>query len=157
MPQVRLIDVDGAQLGVKPIEEALRIAGDRGTDLVEIAPSANPPVCKVLDFSKYRYEKEKQRKEARKHAKGGHVKEIRFRPKISAHDLDTKIRAMHKFLENRDKVRVSVIFHGREMEHRDLGMKLIDKVKEQLGELMTLESSPSMLGNRMIVMMAPKK
>jgi translation initiation factor IF-3 len=93
---VRLIDQDGTQLGVKSIDEAIRIAQDRGQDLVEVAPGANPPVCKVLDFSKYRYQREKERKEAKKHQKGGHVKEIRFRPKISPHDLDTKIRAMQK-------------------------------------------------------------
>lgn len=149
--------MDGTQLGVKPIDEALRLASDRGSDLVEIAPTATPPVCKILDFSKFRYEREKQRKEARKHTKGGHVKEIRFRPKISPHDLDTKIRAMQKFLGNRDKVRVSVIFHGREMEHRDLGLKLIDKVKEQVAELGAIEAEPSLLGNRLIVMLAPKK
>jgi translation initiation factor IF-3 len=154
---VRLIDQDGTQLGVKSIAEALRIAEDRGHDLVEIAPSANPPVCKVLDFSKYRYEKEKQRKEARKHQKGGHVKEVRFRPKISEHDFDTKVRFIRKFLNNRDKVRISVIFHGREMEHRDLGLGLIHKMKELVAENAVVESEPQLLGNRLILMLAPKK
>jgi translation initiation factor IF-3 len=124
---------------------------------VEVAPNANPPVCRIVDFSKYRYEKEKQRKEAKKHQKGGHVKEMRFRPKISDHDFDTKVRYIQKFLENRDKVRISVIFHGREMEHRDLGHRLLDRVKEQLDALCTVESLPSMLGNRLILMLAPKK
>ncbi len=123
---------------------------------MEIAPNANPPVCKVLDFSKYRYEREKQLKEARKHQKGGHVKELRFRPKIGKHDFDTKLRAMQKFLENRDKVRVSVVFHGREMEHRDLGIKMLDKIKEQLGGISAVESEPQLLGNRLILMLAPK-
>ncbi len=123
---------------------------------MEIAPNANPPVCKVLDFSKYRYEREKQLKEARKHQKGGHVKELRFRPKIGKHDFDTKLRAMQKFLENRDKVRVSVVFHGREMEHRDLGIKMLDKIKEQLGDISAVESEPQLLGNRLILMLAPK-
>jgi translation initiation factor IF-3 len=154
---VRLIDQDGTQLGVKSIDEAIRIAQDRGQDLVEVAPGANPPVCKVLDFSKYRYQREKERKEAKKHQKGGHVKEIRFRPKISPHDLDTKIRAMQKFLGQRHKVRVSVIFHGREMEHTDLGKKLLERVKENLVDLSAPEADPSMMGNRMIVMFAPKK
>jgi translation initiation factor IF-3 len=154
---VRLIDSDGTQLGVRPITEALRIAEDRGHDLVEIAPGANPPVCKVLDYSKYRYEKEKQLKEARKHQKGGHVKEVRFRPKISEHDFDTKVRAIHKFLSQRDKVRVSMIFHGREMEHRDLGENLIRRIKEYVVELATVESNPQLLGNRLILMLAPKK
>ncbi len=154
---MRLIDQDGTQLGIKSLDEALRVAADRGSDLVEIAPSANPPVCKVLDFSKYRYEREKQRKEAKKHQKGGHVKEIRFRPKISEHDLNTKIRAMQTFLENRDKVRISLVFHGREMEHRELGLRLIDKVKEQLAAVSSVESEPFQLGNRLILMLAPKK
>ncbi|MGQ0644549.1 MAG: translation initiation factor IF-3, partial [Elusimicrobiota bacterium] len=115
------------------------------------------PVCKVLDYSKYRYEKEKQLKEARKHQKGGHVKEVRFRPKISEHDFDTKVRAIHKFVSQRDKVRVSMIFHGREMEHRDLGENLIRRIKEYVVELATVESNPQLLGNRLILMLAPKK
>jgi len=154
---VRLIDQDGTQLGIKSIDEALRIAEDRGQDLVEIAPGANPPVCKVLAFSKFRYEKEKQRKEAKKHQKGGHVKEVRFRPKISDHDFDTKYRAIEKFLKNRDKVRVSVIFHGREMEHQDLGHNLIRRLKEQSLEYAVVESEPNLMGNRLILMLAPKK
>lgn len=137
--------------------EALRIADDRGTDLVEIAPTATPPVCKVLDFSKYRYEREKQKKESRKHQKGGHVKEIRMRPKIGIHDFNTKLRAMQRFLKNRDKVRMTIVFQGREMEHRDLGVRLIDKVKEELNSISTLEAEPHLYGNRLVVMLAPKK
>jgi translation initiation factor IF-3 len=152
-----LIDQDGTQLGVRPIEEAIRIAVDRGSDLVEIAPGASPPVCKVLDFAKFRYERDKQRKEARKHQKGGHVKEVRFRLKIGVHDFETKMRAMNKFLGQRDKVRISVIFQGREMEHKDLGHRLFDKVKETLGEISILESEPQMYGNRLIAIFAPKK
>ncbi len=125
--------------------------------MVEVAPQAQPPVCKVVDFSKYRYEKEKQKKEARKHQKGGHVKEVRFRPRIGVHDFDTKFRAVRKFLEERDKVRITVMFRGRELEHKDLGRKIIDRLKEQLGELATVESDPMMMGNRMILMLAPQK
>lgn len=156
-PQVRLIDEDGTQLGVKSLEEAIRTAQDRGKDLVEVAPQAQPPVCKVVDFSKYRYEKEKQKKEARKHQKGGHVKEIRFRPQIGEHDFVTKLRAVQKFLEDRDKVRITVMFRGREMEHKDLGQRIIERLKEHLGELATVESNPMMMGNRMILMLAPQK
>lgn len=155
--QVRLIDEDGTQLGVKNLDEALRTAQDRGKDLVEVAPQANPPVCKVVDFSKYRYEKEKQKKEARKHTKGGQVKEIRFRPRIGDHDFETKYRQVRKFLGDRDKVRVTVMFRGREMEHQDLGRRIIDRLKENLGELATVESNPTMFGNRMILMLAPQK
>ncbi len=154
---MRLIDEDGTQLGVKNLDEALRTAQDRGKDLVEVAPQANPPVCKVVDFSKYRYEKEKQKKEARKHAKGGQVKEVRFRPRIGEHDFDTKFRQIQKFLAGRDKVRITVMFRGREMEHQDLGRKIIDRLKENLGETATVESAPTMFGNRMILMLAPQK
>jgi translation initiation factor IF-3 len=114
-------------------------------------------VCKVVDFSKYRYEKEKQKKEARKHAKGGQVKEVRFRPRIGEHDFDTKFRQIQKFLAGRDKVRITVMFRGREMEHQDLGRKIIDRLKENLGETATVESAPTMFGNRMILMLAPQK
>jgi translation initiation factor IF-3 len=154
---VRLIDEDGTQLGVKNLDEAIRISQDRGKDLVEVAPQANPPVCKVVDFSKYRYEKEKQKKEAKKHQKGGHVKEMRFRPGIGDHDFDTKARAIQKFLEDRDKVRITVMFRGREMEHKDLGRKIIERIQVFLGELAVIESSPMMFGNRMILMLAPQK
>lgn len=154
---VRLIDADGTQLGVRPLDEALRLSQDRGIDLVEVAPQANPPVCKILDFSKYRYEREKQRKEAKKHQKGGHVKEVRFRPKIGLHDFDTKVRHMQQFLENRDKVRLSVVFHGREMEHKDIGRLLLDRAKEQLQPVGLPESEPTLLGNRLIMIFAPKK
>ena len=144
-------------MGVKTLEEALRTAQDRGKDLVEVAPQANPPVCKVVDFSKYRYEKEKQKKEARKHQKGGHVKEVRVRPRIGEHDFVTKLKAVQKFLEERDKVRITVMFRGREMEHKDLGEKIIQRLKDHLGELATVESNPMMMGNRMILMLAPNK
>ncbi len=154
---MRLIDEDGTQLGVKNLDEALRTAQDRGKDLVEVAPQANPPVCKVVDFSKYRYEKEKQKKEARKHAKGGQVKEVRFRPRIGEHDFDTKYRQIQKFLAGRDKVRITVMFRGREMEHQDLGRKIVERLKENLGETATVESAPTMFGNRMILMLAPQK
>lgn len=154
---MRLIDEDGTQLGVKNLDEALRTAQDRGKDLVEVAPQANPPVCKVVDFSKYRYEKEKQKKEARKHAKGGQVKEVRFRPRIGEHDFDTKFRQIQKFLAGRDKVRITVMFRGREMEHQELGRKIVERLKENLGEAATVESAPMMFGNRMILMLAPQK
>jgi translation initiation factor IF-3 len=114
-------------------------------------------VCKVVDFSKYRYEKEKQKKEARKHQKGGQVKEVRFRPRIGEHDFDTKLRAVHKFLEERDKVRITVMFRGREMEHKELGQKIIERIKEHLGDLAVVESNPALLGNRLILMLAPNR
>ncbi len=110
-----------------------------------------------MDFSKYRYEKEKQRKEAKKHNKGGHVKEVRFGLKIGEHDFDTKVRNIKRFLEESNKVRVTVIFRGREMEHKDIGHGLVRKMKETLGDIFVEESGPGMLGNRMHLMLAPKK
>ncbi len=154
---MRLIDADGSQLGVKTTPEALQIARDRGLDLVEVAPLANPPVCRVLDYSKYRYEKEKQRKEANKHNKGGHVKEVRFGLKIGEHDFDTKVRNIKRFLDGRDKVRVTVVFRGREMEHKDIGHALVARMKETLGDIFIEESGANMMGNRLHLMLAPKK
>jgi len=126
-------------------------------DLVEVAPLASPPVCRVLDYSKYRYEKEKQRKEAKKHNRGGHVKEVRFGLKIGDHDFDTKVGHIKRFLDKRDKVRVTIIFRGREMEHKDIGRALVVRMKENLGDTFVEEAPPGMLGNRMHLMLAPKK
>src|SRR5207245_7489654 len=113
----------------------LRIAQNKGTDLVEIAPQNNPPVCKLADFSKFRYEREKKLKEARKKHKGGQVKELRIRPKIGFHDLDIKIDHMREFIAERDKVRLTVVFRGREMEHQDLGKVLAARVKERIADV----------------------
>lgn len=135
----------------------MQIAKDRGLDLVEVAPLATPPVCKVIDFSKYRYEKEKQRKEAKKHNKGGHVKEVRFGLKIGEHDFETKVRNIKRFLDESNKVRITVIFRGREMEHRDIGHALMARMKETLGDIFVEETNPSMLGNRLHLMLSPKK
>lgn len=152
-----MIDVDGTQLGIKSLEESLRIAQNRGLDLVEIAAQNNPPVCKLADFSKFRYEREKKLKEARKKQKGGQVKELRIRPKIGVHDLDIKINHMREFLAERDKVRLTVVFRGREMEHPDLGKDLAGRVKERIADIANLEQDAQMDGNRMSLLFAPKK
>jgi translation initiation factor IF-3 len=144
-------------LGIKSIEEALRMAQNRGFDLMEIAPQNNPPVCKLVDASKYRYEREKKLKEARKKQKGGQVKEIRIRPKIGVHDLDIKINHMREFIEERDKVRLTIVFRGREMEHQELGRGLISRVKERIGDVATLEQDAQMEGTRLSLLFAPKK
>jgi translation initiation factor IF-3 len=152
-----LIDVDGTQLGIKSIEEALRIAQNKNTDLVEIAPQNNPPVCKLADFSKFRYEREKKLKEARKKHKGGQVKELRIRPKIGHHDLDIKIEHMREFLKEHDKVRLTIVFRGREMEHKEQANPLVDRVKEKIGDVAVLEQDIPMEGNRKSLLFAPKK
>jgi len=133
------------------------MAQDRGVDLLEIAPQASPPVCKLFEFSKYRYEREKKIKEQRKHQRAGQVKEVRLRPKISEHDLMIKLKAMENWLKKRDKVRVSVVFHGRENEHRERGLALIDRMVAHLGRIATVEINPQIAGNRLVMILAPGK
>lgn len=143
-------------VGVKTIQEALRMADDTGYDLIEIAPSAVPPVCKLGNFSKFLYEKEKKLKEARKNKGGGQVKEIRIRPKIGEHDLMVKVNAMIKFLKERHKVRVSFVFMGREMEHRDIGTKMLEKIEQLIAGVGIVEQRGQMYGNRMITILVPQ-
>lgn len=143
-------------VGVKTIQEALRMAEDAGYDLIEIAPEASPPVCKLGNYSKFLYEKEKKLKEARKNRGGGQVKEIRIRPKIGEHDLMVKINALTKFLKEHHKVRVSFVFMGREMEHREIGQKMLEKIEQQIAEVGVVESRPQMYGNRMITIFVPQ-
>jgi len=143
-------------LGVKPLSEALALSRQRGHDLVEIAPQANPPVCKILDYSKFRYETEKKDREARKKQKAGLLKEVRFKPHIGAHDLDTKIKHISEFIAAHDKVRITVVFRGREMQHRDLGMKLLETIKERLEATASVEQAPVPDRNRLIMTLIPK-
>lgn len=154
--QVRLVDSDGTMLGVKPTQEAMQMARNAGMDLVEIAPQAAPPVCKIMDFSKYLYEKDKQDRENRKKQKVGMLKEIRMHTRIASHDLNTKIKHIAGFLTGQDKVRVTVIFKGRENQHRDLGEKILQDVVLKLAEFGNQEGRFSMAGNRMSVMLSPK-
>lgn len=137
--------------------EALSIAQTRGKDLLEIAPNATPPVAKIADFSKFRYEREKKLKESRKHHKAGLLKEIRFHPRISEHDLNTKIHHTKDFIDQKYKVKLTVMFRGREMEHRQLGLDLLNKVKETLDGKFVVEQEPQLEGNRMSILLAPKK
>ena len=155
--EVRLIDEDGTQLGIKSLMEALSLAQARAKDLLEIAPNANPPVAKIADFSKFRYEREKKLKESRKHQKAGLVKEIRMRSMISEHDLLTKIGHSKEFIEQKFKVRFTVVFRGREMEHRELGVALLNRIKEILDGKFNLEQDAQLEGNRMSILLAPKK
>lgn len=154
-PQVRLIDMHGTMLGIKPLIEAVNMARGAGLDLVEISPQANPPVCKVMDFSKFLYEKEKQDRENRKKQKAGVLKEIRLNPRIASHDLQTKIKHIEDFLKEHNKVRVTVVFRGRENQHRNLGEEILMAIKDNLSAVGTVEGRPSMMGNRMSIMLAP--
>ena len=154
-PQVRLIDMHGTMLGIKPLIEAVNMAKGANMDLVEISPDANPPVCKVMDFSKFLYEKEKQDRENRKKQKAGVLKEIRLNPRIASHDLQTKVKHIEEFLKEHNKVRVTVVFRGRENQHRNLGEEILNAIRDNLSSVGIVEGRPSMMGNRMSIMLAP--
>jgi translation initiation factor IF-3 len=154
--EVHLIDKDGANRGTVTAAEALRLAQEAGLDLVEIAPNANPPVCKLMDFGKYKYQEQKKAAEARKKQKVVEVKEIKFRPMIDDHDYDVKLRSMVRFFEEGDKVKVTLRFRGREMAHQELGMQLLNRVKEDAGKLAKVEQEPRMEGRQMVMVLAPR-
>jgi translation initiation factor IF-3 len=157
VPEVRLIDEDGKQLGVLSRDEALDYARERDLDLVEVAPDARPPVCRVLDYSKYKYEQEQKQKAARKHQQNINVREIKFRPKIAQHDYDTKKGHVERFLKHRDKVKVTIMFRGREMTHPERGEAILNRLAEDLGELAVIEQRPTQDGRNMTMMLAPAK
>src|SRR3954462_8253887 len=157
VPRVRLIDSDGAQIGVRSREEAMDYAWGKNLDLVEVAPDANPPVCRVMDYSKYKYEQEQKQKLARKHQSTITIKEIKLRPKIDPHDYATKKGHVVRFLKNRDKVKVTIMFRGREMTHPDRGRTLLLRLADDVKELGTIESEPLQDGRNMVMMLAPVK
>ena len=154
---MRLIGADGEQIGIKSTDEALKYAWDQNLDLVEVAPDAKPPVCRVMDYSKYKYEQEQKAKLARKHQSTITIKEIKLRPKIDPHDYATKKGHVERFLRNRDKVKVTIMFRGREMTHPDRGRQLLLKLAEEVSELGLVESAPLQDGRNMVMMLAPHK
>jgi translation initiation factor IF-3 len=154
--QIRLIDQDGGMVGVVTLHKALQLAYDAGLDLVEISPGADPPVCKLLDIGKYKYEQQKKQNEARKKQKVIEIKEIKMRPGIDDHDYDVKKRAMIRFLEEGDKVKITLRFRGREMVHSELGARVLDRVRADLAEVAKVEMSPRMEGRQMTMVVAPK-
>ena len=143
-------------VGVVTLREGLDMAAEVGLDLVEVSPNADPPVCKILDFGKFKYEAQKKKAEARKKQKVIEVKEIKLRPNIDDNDYDVKMRAMRRFITEGDKVKVTLRFRGREMAHQDLGMKVLDRVREQLDDLAKVEQLPKMEGRQMVMVMAPR-
>jgi len=153
--EVRLIDEDGKQLGVLPIAEALERAQKRDVDLVEVASDANPPVCRLMDYGRYLYERTKKERESRKTSKQVEVKEIRLRPKIGEHDLKYKIKSMRKFLEDGAKVRVRIRFRGREITHPEVARALLERVHGDLGDVAQVELAPKMDGRTLIMILAP--
>jgi translation initiation factor IF-3 len=155
VPQVRLIDDDGSQIGVKARDEALEYAWAKNLDLVEVAPDANPPVCRVMDYGKYRYDQEQKQKLARKHQSTITIKEIKLRPKIDPHDYATKKGHVVRFLRQRDKVKVTIMFRGREMSHPERGRALLERLAEDVSELGVIESAPIQDGRNMVMLLAP--
>lgn len=156
VPQVRLIDQEGEMLGVMSARDALSRAYDAGLDLLEISPNAVPPVVKILDYGKYKYEQQKKANEARKKQKVVEIKEVKVRPNIDDHDYDVKMRAMKSFIGEGDKVKVTLRFRGREMAHQDLGIKVLERIRNELGETIKVEQMPRLENRQMIMVLAPK-
>ena len=154
--EVQLIDATGHNHGPTPIQAALDLAQAAGLDLVEIAPNSSPPVCKILDYGKYKYQAQKKAAEARKKQKVVEIKEIKLRPMIDDHDYQVKMRSMKRFFEDGDKVKITLRFRGREMAHQELGFKLLDRVKSDTGPLAKVESEPRFEGRQMIMVLAPR-
>ena len=157
MPEVRLVGEDGKQIGVIKTSEALAYAQERDLDLVEVAPEARPPVCRVLDYSKYKYEQAQKQKAARRHQQQITIREIKFRPKIAQNDYDTKKGHVTRFLHGKDKVKVTIMFRGREVTHPERGTALLDKLAGELSELAVVEQTPLQDGRNMTMMLAPSK
>ena len=157
VPKVRLIGADGEQVGVVDTDEARRIARDADLDLVEVAPDSRPPVCRLLDYSKYKYEQEQKAKQARKHQQQVNVREIKLRPKIADHDYETKKGHVERFLNKKDKVKVTIMFRGREQAHPERGRALLERLHDDLGELAVIEQAPQQEGRNMHMVLAPGK
>ena len=157
VPEVRLIDDAGEMLGVVSLREAMARAEDAGLDLVEVSPTAQPPVCKILDYGKFKYEAQKKANAARKKQRVIEVKEIKMRPSIDDNDYNIKMRKIFSFLEEGDKVKVTMRFRGRELAHQDIAMRVLTRVRDQVGELAKVEQFPRMEGRQMVMVMAPSK
>ena len=157
MPRVRVIGSDGEMIGVLSRDEAIAMAGEEGLDLVEIQPNADPPVCKIMDFGKFRFEAQKRANEAKKKSKQVEIKEVKFRPVTDEGDYKIKLRKMREFLEEGDKIKVNIRFRGREMSHQELGRGMAARIEADLGEDIVIESRPRLEGRQMVMMIAPKK
>lgn len=155
--QVRLVGADGAQIGIKSLDEALAIADEQGLDLVEVAGNAVPPVCRIMDFGKFKYLEAQRAKESRRNSSQTVIKEIKYRPKISRGDFDTKTRQVEKFLSEGNRVKVTIMFRGRELQHPELGRRILDEVAEAMGEHAKIDMTPRLDGRNMTMMLVPKK
>jgi translation initiation factor IF-3 len=154
--EVRVINPDGSQVGILPIRKALESAVEHGLDLVEISPNADPPVCKIMDYGRYKYEQTKKQQEAKKKATTFQLKEIKVRPKTGEHDLQVKIGHIKKFLTKKDKVKVTVMFRGREITLSSLGRELLERISEETAEMAVIEQSPKFEGRTLVMVLAPK-
>jgi len=154
--EVQLIDDEGTNRGVVPFADALRLAEDTGLDLVEIAPNSEPPVCKLLDYGRFRFDQQKKAAEARKKQKTVEVKEIKLRPAIDKHDYETKMKAVRRFFEEGDKVKVTLRFRGREMAHQQIGLRLLERVRDETLDVAKVELEPQLEGRQMIMILAPR-
>jgi translation initiation factor IF-3 len=157
VPEVRVIGPDGDQVGIMKTADALRLAQDQDLDLVEVAPESKPPVCRVLDYSKYKYEQAQKQKAARKHQTQINIREIKFRPKIAQHDYDTKKGHVERFLRARDKVKVTIMFRGREVAHPELGERILNRLADELAEIGTVEQRPAQDGRNMTMILGPAR
>ncbi|WP_081621759.1 MULTISPECIES: translation initiation factor IF-3 [unclassified Thioalkalivibrio] len=155
--KIRLIDAEGENRGITTSEEALDMARDSGLDLVEISPNAEPPVCRIMDYGKYKFEQSKKAQEARKKQKQIQIKEVKFRPGTDEGDYNVKLRNLRRFLENGDKAKVTIRFRGREMRHQELGNQLLDKIEQDVTDIAVVEQRPKMEGRQMIMVMSPRK
>ncbi|HLV02758.1 MAG TPA: translation initiation factor IF-3 [Acidobacteriota bacterium] len=155
--EIRVIDEDGTQLGIMTPEEALKVGEARGLDLVEVAPNAKPPVCRIMDYGKYRYEQSKKAQEAKKHQKTIQVKEVKFRPKIDDHDYEFKMKHAARFLKAHNKVKATVMFRGREVTHPELGEEILNRLRKDLGDLATVERPPKLEGYTMTMILSPNR
>ena len=156
VPKVLLIDEHGEKQGIMPTSSALEAAQEAGLDLVEVSPTADPPVCKILDYGKFRFQEQKKKNEARKRQKVVEIKEIKVRPNIDDHDYEVKMRQMKGFIEEGDKVKVTLRFRGREMAHQDLGVKVLERIRTEMAEATKVESMPRLENRQMIMVLAPK-
>ncbi|MDX9860034.1 MAG: translation initiation factor IF-3 [Rhodospirillales bacterium] len=156
VPSIRLVDADGEMVGVVSVQEGLEMAQEVGLDLVEVSPAADPPVCKILDYGKFKYAEQKKRNEARKKQKVIEIKELKMRPGIEEHDYQTKMRSMFRFLDEGDKVKITIRFRGREMAHQDLGARVLDRIQLDVGDIAKIEQSPRTEGRMMTMVIAPK-
>jgi translation initiation factor IF-3 len=155
--EVRLVDPDGNQLGIKVLPEALQIAKEMDLDLVEVAPLANPPVCRIMDYGKFKFDEAQRQKESRRKGSNTAIKEMKYRPKIGSGDFDTKTRQVHKFLSEGHKVKITIMFRGREVFHPELGKRILDKIAEQMDESAKVESEARLDGRNMVMVLAPDK